>query len=274
MTNDTTQPAPTKACPFCGETILLVARKCKHCRELLDSAGPQAQKLAGDLPAARQDIVVDSSKMSAIVSDSRNPEPITNTNTTTSRGESGSAICGSTEQAHLADDNNTGPIVSNAGPREPTGHLDEPHVRMSPVKDGFCPQCGSSSVTKTATSQILSVNGDRLCNSCGTQWAPAMPEWAMKLMAIISIPICLGFGMFCVVVLIMCIFGSEYVSKYSVLRRIWGSLTLIMFMVPAFKHSWKCARILFTRRAGQLKIIRPAQGRDRHHPVSNHPIQH
>jgi len=29
---------PTKACPFCGEQILLEAKKCKHCSETVDVA--------------------------------------------------------------------------------------------------------------------------------------------------------------------------------------------------------------------------------------------
>jgi membrane protein YdbS with pleckstrin-like domain len=33
---------PTKRCPFCGEVILAVARKCKHCGEFLDRAEPGA----------------------------------------------------------------------------------------------------------------------------------------------------------------------------------------------------------------------------------------
>jgi hypothetical protein len=30
----------TKACPYCGESILAVARKCKHCASMLDGSEP------------------------------------------------------------------------------------------------------------------------------------------------------------------------------------------------------------------------------------------
>jgi len=42
VTADPSSPESTKRCPFCGEVILAVARKCKHCGEFLDRAAPDA----------------------------------------------------------------------------------------------------------------------------------------------------------------------------------------------------------------------------------------
>ncbi len=37
-------PEPTKRCPMCGEEILAVAKKCKHCGEYLDDSNQPVQK--------------------------------------------------------------------------------------------------------------------------------------------------------------------------------------------------------------------------------------
>ena len=34
----------TKRCPYCGEEILAVARKCKHCGEWLDKEEPKKEE--------------------------------------------------------------------------------------------------------------------------------------------------------------------------------------------------------------------------------------
>jgi predicted RNA-binding Zn-ribbon protein involved in translation (DUF1610 family) len=39
--------AETKACPFCGETVLKSAKKCKHCREILSPALRAAREKSG-----------------------------------------------------------------------------------------------------------------------------------------------------------------------------------------------------------------------------------
>ena len=41
-----------------------------------------------------------------------------------------------------------------------------------------CPVCGSNYVYVVRSSQVISMSGDRACESCGSVWAPPVPKWA------------------------------------------------------------------------------------------------
>lgn len=50
-------PPPEEArrpCPFCAEPILVSARKCKHCHEVLDGSGSRPERRSGELSAPAQ----------------------------------------------------------------------------------------------------------------------------------------------------------------------------------------------------------------------------
>ena len=47
--------AETKPCPFCAESILAVAKKCKHCGEYLDA---EARRAARPVPTAMERMIV------------------------------------------------------------------------------------------------------------------------------------------------------------------------------------------------------------------------
>ena len=41
--NTAASPEATKRCPYCGETVLVIAQKCKHCGEFLDESLRQSR---------------------------------------------------------------------------------------------------------------------------------------------------------------------------------------------------------------------------------------
>lgn len=51
----------TKRCPYCGEEILAIAKKCKHCGEWLDETHPLKETKNG--PACGESIAADAKAM-------------------------------------------------------------------------------------------------------------------------------------------------------------------------------------------------------------------
>jgi len=48
----------TRTCPFCVETILSAARKCRHCGEFLDRSPPKPELIDVDRPVSRSTYIV------------------------------------------------------------------------------------------------------------------------------------------------------------------------------------------------------------------------
>ena len=59
MRSQMSETQETKACPWCGETILAVAKKCKHCGEYLTDERPQPVGTDTQAPSALIDVKCD-----------------------------------------------------------------------------------------------------------------------------------------------------------------------------------------------------------------------
>lgn len=106
-----------------------------------------------------------------------------------------------------------------------------------------CPVCGKTSIQRVESSQKISLNGDRLCSDCGTQWAPALPKWAAAIFAGFGGLLFLGF----LITLIVAI-GSRGEVHAHVGKIIMG----MVFAGGVFLYS---LRFLFGS-AGQMKIVK------------------